>query len=564
MNIPTSFRSLAIWIAVATLLPNLASAHFPWLMINDEAKPVLFFGEDLSDRTYHLPKNLAAFPLKHSIGSGNTHELTMQSIESETLVGLTATESLKPEGCLFGTQIYGNYHGTKLVYFVQHFLGDDPKKWQSPPSDFNLQAKLEPLQDGIRVSVFWDQKPLADAQVKLSCNEGHEEGSATTDASGVVTFSGEQVEDGLNAIMVGFADKDASGTFNGEPFTSTSNYLTATFNWTSESKPATAANLPTKGKVQVVASEYPDLPTELTSFGGAVAGGKLYVYGGHIGAAHSYSTAEQSDALWSLDLKQPKSWEQMTSGPRLQGLAMVAHGQSVVRIGGFTAMNAEGEEHDLHSQSSVARFDTTSKKWVELTPLPEPRSSHSATIVGDQVFVIGGWTMSGDEDTQWHDTAWTADLSAQPIQWKPIATPPFQRRALSIAAHDGKIYAIGGMSKEGGPTTRMDVYDPQSNQWSEGPSLQGESMTGFGCWAEPLGGKLYASTVSGNVQKLSADGKQWSVVGTYQPGRFFHCMLPMDDRQMVMVGGANMSVGRFTNLELVQIEPTTSPVISAK
>ncbi len=565
-----TFASLAILFAFVTLLPHKASAHFPWLMVNDDGKLALFFGEDLSDQTYHLPKGLAAFPLKQANGSDNVKELKLNAVESDALVGLVTAEPITIEGCVYGTQTYGNYHGTKLVYFVQHLLSDRAKHWPSPPRDFGFQAKLQPQDGGVRVTVLWDQKPLADAEVNLSSGDGEENGTAKTDSEGTVTFRDEQLKKGLNAVVVGFTDQGASGSFDGVAFASTSNYLTATFNWNTDAaapsdNSANSHSQPkTKSEVRVVASQFPDLPTELTSFGGAIADGRLYLYGGHIGEAHSYSTAEQSDVLYSLDLKNAKHWEKLASGPRLQGLALVSHNHSVVRLGGFTAMNAEDEEHDLHSQSSVARYDRDTQAWQELTPLPEPRSSHAATVFGDDVYVIGGWAMAGDDETKWHATAWTADLSQEPLVWKELAAPPFARRALAVAAYHGKIFAIGGMGQEGSPTTRVDVYDSKRNQWSEGPSLQGEPMTGFGCWAEPLDGALYASTVSGTIQRLSDDGKQWTVVGNYEPGRFFHCMLPLDNQQMVLVGGANMSVGRFTNLDLVQLQSVNATKVNSK
>jgi hypothetical protein len=547
--------ALIIPITIVTFFSNIASAHFPWVMLNDESKPVLFFGEDLSDRTYHLPKSLSAFPLKHFNESDKSHLIQMHPFESEKLIGLVASESINRTGCVFGTYTYGNFRGSKLVYYVQHFPGDDPQQWQCPPSESGLQAQIQPHDDGIRVTINWNQKPLADAEVRLSASDGDEHGLASTHPDGSVTFTGEQLKQGLNAIMVGYIDKSATGTIDGTPFSSSSNYITATFNWISaDDSNSNAANPIANSEVRIVASALPDLPTELTSFGGAIAQGTLYVYGGHIGEAHSYSTAEQSDALYALDLKTAQNWEKLSSGPRLQGLAMVPHHHSIVRLGGFTALNAEGEEHDLRSQRSVAQYDPINESWTELTELPEPRSSHAATKLGDHVYVIGGWEMSGVKDALWHTTAWVANLCDQPITWKEIATPPFSRRALSVAAFQGKIYAIGGMEQKGGPTTRVDVYDPQSNQWSVGPSLEGEPMTGFGCWAEPLGASLYTSTVSGTIQRLSADKQRWEIVGHYQPGRFFHCMLPLDDRQMVMVGGANMKVGRFTNLDLMQVD----------
>lgn len=293
MKIRKLSHILTILVTFTTIIPSIANAHFPWLMVNDDGKPALFFGEDLSDRTYHLPKNLASFPLKQIGDSNETHDLKMDLVESETHVGLVATDSVAANGCIVGTQTYGNYHGTKLVYFVQHCLGSDPQHWQLPPSDDALQANIEPYENGVKVLVTWNKKPLAESEVKLSSEDGNEQGSAKTDGKGVVTFTGKQLRIGLNAIMVGFTDKEASGTFNDEAFASTSNYLTATFNWKFDTtSTADAAKVNAKSEVQIVASEFPELPTELTSFGGAIAGGKLYVYGGHIGGAHSYSTAE--------------------------------------------------------------------------------------------------------------------------------------------------------------------------------------------------------------------------------------------------------------------------------
>jgi N-acetylneuraminic acid mutarotase len=305
-------------------------------------------------------------------------------------------------------------------------------------------------------------------------------------------------------------------------------------------------------KVQVKTTDLPELPLELTSFGGAVANGTLFIYGGHSGTAHSYSTAEQSNEFWSLDLNAPKQWKQLPSGPRLQGLVMLPHKDSVVRIGGFTARNAEGEEHDLHSQQTVSRFDVAKNHWVDLAPLPEPRSSLSAAISGDQIFVIGGWALKG-EATEWHGTAWKLNLADPNAVWQPLAKPPFKRRALFATAHDGKIHVIGGMNSNGGPTTRTDVYDPASDSWSQGPNLEGKPLTGFGSAAHSLGGHLYVSTIDGNVQRLNESEKNWEVVSEYDPARFFHVMVPWTDTKMLLVGGANMSVGKFTDLDSVEI-----------
>lgn len=548
---PSHLRTQAICAALLLLTAVNADAHFPWLTIDASRHPVLFFGEDVTDRTYHLPESLSEYPLAHVTADGKRQPLKMLPIDTDDLIGLRSTTSVPTLGSIIGSQTYGLMRGSKLVYYTQHLLSDDTSKWSTDAIDgLDLQASVSPHDDGIRVVVRWQGKPLPKVDVKLYCDDGHEEGAATTDDQGAVIFVAKQLEAGMNALRVGFTDKQDEGKFDGEVYQGAANYLTVTFPWQPKSKDAPAA----ADQVSVSASKMADLPDELTSFGGAIAAGKLYVYGGHTGTAHSYSTAEQSNRLWALDLQQPSQWKELASGPRMQGLAMVAHGGKLIRIGGFTAMNAEGEDHDLHSQSTVSQFDPATNQWSDLASLPEPRSSHGAALLGDQVYVAGGWAMGDAQENQWHQTAWRLDLSSKPAVWQPIAAQPFQRRAVSVTAHDGKIYVVGGMRREGGPSTKTDIYDPQTDSWSEGPSLIGKPMTGFGNAAYSLAGQLYCSTIDGSIQRLRSDGSAWEIVGQCDPGRFFHCMLPIGERALIMIGGANMSIGKFTDVARIDIK----------
>jgi N-acetylneuraminic acid mutarotase len=302
-----------------------------------------------------------------------------------------------------------------------------------------------------------------------------------------------------------------------------------------------------------VTSPFADLPELVTSFGGAIADGNLYVYGGHTGGAHSYSLKEQGHQLRRLKLDGKSKWEVVAEGPHTQGLALVAFKDKVYRLGGFTAKNAEGEEHDLWSTSDVAGFDPQSKKWQEMPALPEPRSSFDAAVLNGVIYVIGGWKLQGEGDSQWHKTAWKLDLNQDQAEWQPLPNPPFERRALSVAAHNNKIYAIGGMQEEGGPTPRVDVFDPKTQKWSEAGELQGEPITGFGSSAFATGGQLYVSTIKGNLQKLTEAGDEWEIIQETPTARFFHRMLPLDKNSLIMVGGANMQTGKFEKLEVLKV-----------
>lgn len=307
------------------------------------------------------------------------------------------------------------------------------------------------------------------------------------------------------------------------------------------------------GPKEVAQLGLPALPRAITSFGAACLEGSIYIYGGHHGQAHRYSRTDQSGELWRLDLKKPSEWHVVATGPRLQGLALVAHGGKLYRLGGFSARNKEDEEQDLCSVCDFAEFNPENGEWNELPPMPTARSSFDAVVLEDRLYAVGGWALQGEEETVWQDGAHAVDLSRTPLEWKPISKPPFLRRALCVGAFNGNVYVIGGMQPDGKVSTETAVYHPQADTWTEGPRLPGEDMEGFGTDCLSLDDRLYVSTSSGNVLCLSNDGESWKRVAKLQAGRFFHRMLSLDEQHLVILGGASMQSGGFSEVEVVKI-----------
>jgi N-acetylneuraminic acid mutarotase len=307
----------------------------------------------------------------------------------------------------------------------------------------------------------------------------------------------------------------------------------------------------------IAVAELTPLPSPATSFGAAVTDEFLYVYGGHLGAAHKYSADQQTGKLWRLNLTTPDAWEVVCDGPRRTGLAMVTYNGCLYRIGGFEARNAAGEEWDLYSQRDFARFDPKSGQWQELEPLPVGRSSHDAAVLGSKVYVIGGWTLDGGRDGDWHETAYVCDLTEKKLSWREIAKPPFNRRALAVAAWNGRIYVIGGMDDSNDTTTATNVYDPQADVWSDGPTIPGKGFDGFGASAFGVTSGLYATTGPGNLYRLSDDGTKWEQAGKLNRPRMFHRLVAAGDDQLLVVGGTSRGgkVKEVESLRLSAIQP---------
>lgn len=298
------------------------------------------------------------------------------------------------------------------------------------------------------------------------------------------------------------------------------------------------------------------LPEGLTSFGGIGTPDAIYVYGGHIGESHTYSVEKQSGAFRVLSYEKPDEWKSLPGGPKSQGLALAAYQGKIYRLGGFTALNAEGEPEQLKSVPDVAVFDPKTGEWSDATPLPEPRSSFDTALLGDRLYVIGGWELNGEAgDHRFHKTAWSADLSKTPLKWEPLPAPPFERRAAAVEAHADEIYVLGGIEQEDA-TRRVDIFDPRSGQWRRGPELLGkESIDGFGVGAIGDDSGLYVSSLARIVQRLSDDGTEWVEVAKLESPRFFHQMF-LHRNQLWLVGGANMVEGKLTAIEVVNLPET--------
>ena len=145
------------------------------------------------------------------------------------------------------------------------------------------------------------------------------------------------------------------------------------------------------------------------------------------------------------------------------------------------------------------------------------------------------------------------DLSKKDRKWQPVETPPFERRALAAIEHQNKLVVIGGMNRQGGPTKAAVVFDPQSNSWSSLPDIQGEkSMAGFGASGWSINGKLVVTSQEGKIEEL-AEGT-WRIIGETKDARFFHRILPIGGSALVVIGGANMGAGKFTETEVIRID----------
>ncbi|MBX3433409.1 MAG: hypothetical protein KF847_08825 [Pirellulales bacterium] len=522
-------------VLLAWLAGGRAQAHFPWLAADDAGRALLFFSEHPSERDYRVPDCLKEAIVSVTADGSGPQALELTIVESDEFTGRQSAEEKAAAGVLACPVAYGNYNGMLLTYHAKGCLGSDPAKWASCP-ELKLDATPQIAAGKLLVTAVWEGKPLVGAKATLLPASG-ESTSATTDDRGIAEFS--VPASGLTGCIVERLDKNAKGRANDAPYSTAVDYATVSFEIPAGVQP----NL-----------KVAPLPNPVASFGGAVSGGRLYVYSGHTGEEHAHSRDNLSGKFLRIKLSSDgdSSWEDLPMGTPLQGLPLVAHRGKLYRVGGLSFRNAAEEEEDMHSVDEFAAFDPRAKSWTELPPLPEARSSHDAAVVGDALYVVGGWTLSGSSPGNWLPTAWAYHLTRAGAAWEALPSPPFKRRALAAAAWDGKLAAIGGMDDAGKVSRRCDLFDPVSGQWTRLPDLPGSGMDGFGVSAWAIEDRLFASSADGVLYCLSPGADEWTEAGELETPRFFHRLLPTGDGGLLAVAGASPEEGHVATVETIR------------
>lgn len=539
-------KRVAMILALILAWPLASQAHFLFLKVDATATPAklhVYFGDAAEPDDPDLLDRVIKAEVFSVGGRGEPKvvSVTKGNDSLEAPLDGAAKQSTFILRHAYGVMTRGGSEPYLLQYYAKTYPFPLTGTWKAVNNPERLPLEIVPTVNGSTVvfTVQFNGKPVADSAVTIVGPGIESKIEGTTNASG--EFRTDLPKGGVFSIRAKHVD-NTSGEFEGKAYKEVRNYSTLTLHYEPR-------------QLAPAAHAFPALPKGITSFGGAIFGDSLYAYGGNYGGAHEYVQEDQSGDLWKLDLALPSQWEKIATGPRRQGLAMVEHNGQLYRIGGFAVVK-KGEENELHSQPDFARFDTATNQWVDLPKLPEGRSSHDAAVIGDMIYVVGGWNLSGAQGGggKWHADALAYDLKSENGEWKTIAAPNFERRALSLAAWNGKLICIGGMTSKAGPTTETAIYDPAKNTWTEGPAILGGAMDGFGTSSFARGDAVYVTTMSGSIQKLDREGKAWQSVGQLASPRFFHRLLPWQGTKLVVVGGASMETGKALTLELLSIE----------
>ena len=220
--------------------------------------------------------------------------------------------------------------------------------------------------------------------------------------------------------------------------------------------------------------------------------GKLYVFGGFEPSSAEAMWVMQAGG-WQLDAD---GWNVMPDAPALVGEAVTTSLTDGLHIaGGRTPLgtpNAVWTDHVDTGHHFV--FDGSS--WSEAAPLPTPRNSATAEVIGDLWHIVAGRTVRGGNSTA-HEA-----YSLAEDRWYTLAPMPQGQGGLASGVIDGGLYAFGGefFDNGGGVYPQTWVYDPATDAWAAGPDML-SPRHGLGGIA--LNDRIYA--IGGALQRGGTD-----------------------------------------------------------
>lgn len=193
--------------------------------------------------------------------------------------------------------------------------------------------------------------------------------------------------------------------------------------------------------------EGPPLPRPQAEVVGGILDGALLIAGGRTPAGEAnggYGDHRDTGDAFVL-APGARGWQAIAPLPTPRNSAAAAVLGGRLHVVGGRILTPQGLRNlDVHEA-----YDPATRRWQTLAPMPEARGGHAAASLGGRLYAFGGESF-GDRPTA-HDEVFEYDPGAD--RWRRVATMPAPRHGLGAVAAGGAIHLLGGAAEAGGRAT---------------------------------------------------------------------------------------------------------------
>ncbi len=256
---------------------------------------------------------------------------------------------------------------------------------------------------------------------------------------------------------------------------------------------------------------------------GVMLDGEVVILGGFTEVGLGRSGVTSGVEAYSPD---DDAWHELPDlpEPRHHGMAAVVEDR-LFMIGGYSESG----------EPSITVWELADAQWVERAPLPGPMAAAASAVVDDSIYVVGGVPDS---------ILYRYDPGAD--SWTVLPPPEQQREHVAVVALDGQVWAIAGRWT-GGILDSTEVFDPETGTWRPGPALN-EARSGFG--AAVVGGQILAvggevfspDTALDSVELYDPGSGLWSQLDPLPQGLHGHPLVAIGT-DVYLPGGSTRAAG---------------------
>jgi galactose oxidase-like protein/Kelch motif protein len=241
-------------------------------------------------------------------------------------------------------------------------------------------------------------------------------------------------------------------------------------------------------------------------------------------------------------------WTTLPQAPHSRGEVSAALvGDAVYVVGGFDPTG--------HTTGLVERLDLRSGHWSTSRSLPVPLNHMNAVGYGGKLYVIGGYSQPSDTSAGAVRNFWSFDPATG--RWSAMPQAPLPRAAAGAAVLGHRLYIAGGRSDALTTISTLAIFDFATGKWSLGPPLHHarEHVAGVAAGGSVwiLGGRAVGLGNFADVERYQPGASTWQRLAPMPVARSGFQAVDVNGK-IAVVGGEGPA---GTISEVDELDPST-------